>query len=309
MSSPLTSNNPMIVYPSIKDGYPDFGFASGVLANDSEHWNPFVAGTSTATLVTGVGEQLGSALYLHRTAGNYCGVNMQTLRFLPNMTPGSITPSYLLRIKCTAQTGNDSLLVYVDFYTSASAYISTSAIGTIQLGVDLAADGVWRIFKIPASAVPSNCAAIGGFFGTQDAGSSTYDLYVDWITFGHLLDFSQLGPSSKGAYIDQKMPRQRVYERTKQNAIDGTPEVQVWDAGWLETSLKSTPFDDAARTSVLAFNSYALRGAPYTIMENPANLTRNYLPRAIAAAGQRGSGIKQIAAGLHVWEWKSEEVA
>jgi len=308
VTDPRSGPNPAIVFPSVRDVWPDFGFVSGAFATDSEHWNG--VGGVAPTIVTGEGEQLGSVVRFNKGAGNATYMQLNSIRYTPNLYTGTgLTSYYLVRLKAKTQAASPSILMRQDYYTSGGAFISSGTSQFLYPGTDFAADNAYRVFLMSAGTIPSNAAGIGGVVGFTAADGSSCDLYMDWICQGFVLDFAALGPSAHGAFIEQRMPLPRVYERTKQNAIDGTPEVQLWNAGWRENKLKTTPLDDAAGNSVLAFVGYATRGAPYSIMLNPADLTSGFLSRAMISRQQAKSGLRQIAAGMHVWEWASEEVA
>ncbi len=312
MTWAVGSQNPILVCPSVKDVWSDFGFTAGAFGATSELWQS--QGAAAPAWVTGEGEQLGQVLRLNKTANNASYVQMAATRFTPFLISSSLPNGVAIyaRVKAKTNTGQPILSFHLEFYDGANTLLTSAATNyDITIGTTLVANNTWQVlryyFGVPT--LPAGTAGVRGKIGFLTADTNAADVYVDWAFVGYPLDFADLGPYSRGVFLEDKFPRVRVYERRRQNAVDGSRETQLWNTGLLESSFKMAPTDDAGRTTINNFVDYVSRGNPFSFALNQTDLSKNFIQRAIPASKQKSNGIKQLGGTpFHKWDWAMQEV-
>ncbi len=316
-SLPAAAVNPLIIYPSVESVLPAFGFPTGCMGSGIEQWDVHTAGAlGSVTLVTGEGERSGNAARYIKTAGTgTLYMELDNTRYAPFLYAGTdLLLTHHLRLKCTAQSGGGKFYFRLAFYDSAGAFISYGYSQYVVLGTDLAADGGWVTFRLPKSsqyAVPAGTAGVRAQLGFLDSDTATGTVYVDYVIAGGELNFYDWGPppSTRGAFFRDTFPNQRQFERRQQKASDGSVETQLWNDGFQDGDVTSTPLKDGDRDQILTFVDYVTRGAPFTLWLDQTRHDLDFVLKAAWDPAATQAGLTQIPGGYHAWNLKYLGVA
>lgn len=298
--------NPWIIYPSVADSTVDFGFASGAL--DATRWS--AGGAALPTMVTGQGEQIGSAVRFQPAGVEYSYIS--TAKYETKYFKRSYSGTFYIycRAKCTANTTNSAFTASIVFYKSDGTTTSGTSLlyaPMFTTGTTLPADSTWRVFRY---AYPiTTDADISKVFlqvGFQTDATNNSTVYLDWVTFGYDLNFADLGPSNHGALLVEKLGIAKSYSRTMNQADSGALEAVQQNSGLYQIQLKSTPIDETAFAAYKNFFDYCSDKSTFTLWRNQTDFSRDFVQRLILE--QDNDGVSRIkGTPLYQFEIKASE--
>lgn len=210
--------------------------------------------------------------------------------------------------KAKAHTGNAYMRLEFRWLNSAYATISSSSdswpIGSSAVGGStgpaIPIDNTWRFYRNVTAfpSIPSNAVYLEIVLGDYTA-AGTYDLYLDDVMCGHVLDGQDMVDiTNYGAMAAHPFRYGSTAAGTYSRAVSGKYASRRYHTGYRSGELQYTVMSEKTRLNQWAvFVNYVADGTPFTLNYNQSEMTRDYISKAILSMDD--DGLTQVPGTPH----------
>lgn len=304
-----TIPSPLLCFPADNRGFANPGFETAFSGSD---WT--AGGTAAATRTTTAGQFFSGVAAAKFNPGIGQTSFISQTRTMANAPDYKITGNlepFVVHFMLNQTVGNGVDAIAVTLETRNGGATVETLMSSVAAAPSVSGWDRWF-----CTATPTTYAAVDGIYikiGFLAATTAAATAYVDDLYVGHWLDFQNMGPNTSGVFTTVKW--NNSYNRVVNYGVDGTATGGARNSGLSQFELKSSLFNDTARTSYRQYFDYCSDGTAFTFYETQTGLrtspsypqTRFYVQSAII--DQETDGLSQMQGSpYHSFTLRAREV-